>query len=55
MKFLFPDWNHLSDEAVCVSKVAARFRSHDCIDEYLGNFRSGIDMESFWKDGGKEM
>jgi len=31
----FPDWNHLSDEAVRVSKVAAWLRSYDCVDEHL--------------------
>ena len=30
-------------------------RGHDCIDERLGNFRSGIDTESFRKDRRKQM
>jgi hypothetical protein len=35
------------------SKVGARLRSHDCIDEHVSNFRSGIDTESFRKNGRK--
>jgi len=53
----FPDVFQMSQARLSeyLPKVAARLRSRECAEEYLAIFWSGINTESFRKDGSKKM